>query len=122
MVKKLSSAWRWSEGEVNRLQEHFELRYGSAEEDWWNEWLPVALVGPPSDGVFSVQFLVNEDIRRREPNILSIVTAEINFYLVELGERDPWAYLQYHCGTASNIYSRVHWAYFNPTKREEANP
>ena len=25
---------------------------------------------------------------------------------------DPWSYAIYHCGTAANIYSPVHWSYF----------
>ena len=40
------------------------------------------------------------------------VTKELTFYLVEKGEKDPWRYAIYHCGTASNIYSQVHWGYF----------
>lgn len=40
------------------------------------------------------------------------MTKELNFYLVEKGEKDPWQYAIYHCGTASNIYSDVHWGYF----------
>lgn len=120
MVDTLPKVWRWQEAVVNRRHEHFELRYGSADENWWEDWLPVALVGLPSEGVFPVQFLVDENIRRREPNIFSRVTKELNFYLIELGERDPWAYAQYHCSTASNLYSSVHWAYFKPKEKEEA--
>jgi hypothetical protein len=37
---------------------------------------------------------------------------ELDFYLVEKLERDPWAYAVYHCGTGANMYSRVHWSYF----------
>ncbi len=37
---------------------------------------------------------------------------ELNFYLVEKGEPDPWAYAKYHCTTASNLYSSVHWSYY----------
>ena len=38
------------------------------------------------------------------------VAKELDFYLVEKGEVDPWVYAAYHCGTTSNVYSDVHWA------------
>jgi len=40
------------------------------------------------------------------------VTRELNFYLIEKGEDNPWAYAKYHCSTASNIYSSVHWGLY----------
>lgn len=118
MAKTLAKAWRWREAAVNRRRDHFELRYGSADNGGWDEWLPVALVGLPEEGVFPVQFLIDENIRRREPNILSDLTKELDFYLVELGERDPWAYAQYHCGTASNAYSSIHWSFYAPKDKQ----
>jgi hypothetical protein len=41
----------------------------------------------------------------------------LDFYLVERRERNPWAYAIYHCGTGSNMYSKVHWSYF-PSGRQ----
>jgi hypothetical protein len=40
------------------------------------------------------------------------VRQELDFYLVQLEEPDPWRYAIYHCTTAANIYSSVHWGYF----------
>ncbi|MFH0818047.1 MAG: hypothetical protein V1909_05450, partial [Candidatus Micrarchaeota archaeon] len=37
---------------------------------------------------------------------------ELDFYLVEKDEPDPWAYALYHCNTGANMFSRVHWSYF----------
>ena len=37
---------------------------------------------------------------------------ELNFYLVELRNENPWDYAIYHCGTASNMYSTTRWAYY----------
>ena len=37
---------------------------------------------------------------------------ELNFYLIELKEKDPWSYACYHCSTATNLYSKVHWEYY----------
>ncbi len=36
----------------------------------------------------------------------------LDFYLVGLNKPDPWAYAIYHCNTAANMYSEVHWSYF----------
>ena len=38
---------RRQKGGVDRTQDHFELRYGSAKDSGWDEWIPVAVVGPP---------------------------------------------------------------------------
>jgi hypothetical protein len=45
-------------------------------------------------------------------DVIAKVEREISYYLLELNESDPWAYAQYHCGTASNVYSDVHWPFF----------
>jgi DNA invertase Pin-like site-specific DNA recombinase len=34
------------------------------------------------------------------------------FYLIDKEEPNPWGYAQYYCGTGSNIYSPVRWAFF----------
>ena len=51
----------------------------------------------------------HDDARRAEME--AAVRRELDFYLVELGEKDPFAYARYHCGTAANLYSRVHWSF-----------
>ena len=43
---------------------------------------------------------------------VSDVKKEIQFYLIDLKKPDPWGYAKYHCGTESNIYSPVHWSFF----------
>jgi hypothetical protein len=37
------------------------------------------------------------------------VKKELLYYLIELEEPDPWLYAKYHCTTALNWYSMVHW-------------
>jgi len=109
---------QWQTGPVDRTKEHFELRYGSIEDAGWSAWTPIALIGPAMRGVVQVQFLVEPgDPENAEP--VSNVKREIQFYLFELGERDPWTYAQYHCGTTSNAISKVHWSFFDPGKRVE---
>ena len=36
---------------------------------------------------------------------------ELRYYLLDKGEPDPWNYAQYHCITAANLYSAVHWSF-----------
>ena len=111
MVKKDRKGWAWRVGSVDRMAEQFELRYGSSEAGW-DDWLPVALVGPPSEKVFVVEFLIDEKQMPHCAEIIKQVKEELDFFLVELGERDPWLCAQYHCRTASNVYSSIHWSYF----------
>jgi hypothetical protein len=83
-----------------------KLVYGDAE-------LPVALVAKPVGHTFVVEFLQIPEIDQSEyDRIKRAVTWQLTYYLVELGEKDPWKYAIYHCGTASNLYSDVHWGYF----------
>ena len=95
--------WSWAEREVAREQPHLMLSHDEHDA-------PVALVGAPVGGIFPVQFLVSrgsdDEVMRR---VVADTVRELDYYLIELGEPDPWAYAGYHCGTAANLYSRVHW-------------
>ena len=103
--KSESTLWEWKEGKVDRAATHMRLVYGDAE-------LPVALVAKPVGNTFVVEFLPIPELDQGEYERIKLaVTKELTFYLVEMGE-DPWRYAIYHCGTASNIYSDVHWGYF----------
>ncbi len=97
-------AWQWREGAVDRCQDHFELRYGSADAS--GDWLPVALVGPASRQSFVVEFLIDRADENHQ-EIVKEVVGELDFYLVAKGEPDPWTYAKYHCGTAANVYSAL---------------
>jgi|SRR5580698_6682863 hypothetical protein len=111
--------WSWRQGTVDRTGDHFELRYGSANDSGWDEWVPVALVGPPINGVFDVQFLVDQ-ANESQAQFVGPLIEELDFYLVEKGEPNPWTYAKYHAGTSSNVYSSIHWSFFpkRPAKRE----
>jgi len=102
--------WKWIQGRVDTTQNHFELSYGE-------DPTVVALVGRGEQGTFIVQFL--ED-HLRDTKCLKAVTRELDFYLCQLKERDPWVYAKYHCRTASNLYSKVHWG-FNPSSAGDKN-
>lgn len=91
------SDWQWTEGTVDRQGEHLQIT-------WGDDHNPVALVGRGSGRMFVVQFLAC----RTPPE----VRRELDFYLTQVGGPDPWAYAIYHCGTAANVYSEVHWHYY----------
>ncbi len=104
-----STRWEWKEGKVDRSAPHMKLFYG----DWGESALPVALVAEPVGQSFAVEFLQVPELAQGEYEPLKqAVIKELTFYLVDKGEKDPWQYAIYHCGTASNIYSKVHWGYF----------
>jgi hypothetical protein len=65
-------------------------------------------VGAPSGEVFPVQFLLG-GASPAEQKMVQDAKDELTFYLAEKGEKDPWAYALYHCNTAANLYSSVHW-------------
>ena len=107
------SDWTWAEGAVDPGQEHIEIRYGDASSAAYDQWIRVALVGPPVVRTFPVRWLSVS----LSPEILAAVRHELDFYLIEHPASfpdtgDPWRYVVYHCATAANVYSKVHWSYF----------
>ena len=101
--------WEWKEGKVDGSSPHMKLFVG----EWGESAVPVALVAKPVGNSFAVEFLEVPELDQSEyVRIKLAVMKELTFYLVEKGEPDPWKFAIYHCGTASNIYSEVHWRYF----------
>lgn len=105
--KKSRRSRKWTEGFVDTEEEHIKISYG-------NDSVPVALVAPPGKRVFTVQFVLSANLSTTDPyqKILEETRKELDFYLIEKREENPWAYAIYHCGTAANIYSRVHWGHY----------
>jgi hypothetical protein len=104
-----SSTWR--RAAVDPSTEHLALFYGSPDEDV-DCWSPVARIGRPVDGVFPVEFIGEPDTARTEE--LAAAQQQLDYYLVDLGASDPWAYAVYHATTLANLYSRVHWVVVQP--------
>lgn len=96
---------------MDTRNEHMELRYGDLNHQKPDDFVSVAVVSPPSKFTFVVQFLVDYDSGLNK-DMVEAVRKELDFYLVEKGEHDPWQYCKYHCTTAANLYSKVHWLYF----------
>ena len=113
---------RWEEGQVDRTKEHFELLYGS-QDDECSKWTPVAVVGLPKAGIVQVHFLVERGDPRNS-DVVSDAAKEIQYYLIDLGEPDPWTYAKHHCGTASNLYGNFHWSFCEPGNqvKDERSP
>src|SRR5262249_165479 len=88
----------------------------------YEQWLPIALIGNPTNHVFPVRWLVSPGSPSHK-QMIDAVKRKLDFYLVEKRETDPWAYAKYHCNTSANIYSSVHWSYFpngNPGQRHSS--
>lgn len=111
--------WSWREGDVDVEEEHIELRYGDAGESDFEQWVPIALIGKPTNRVFPVRRLMSPDNPSHE-QMINAARKDLDFYLLEKGEANPWEYAIYHCNTAANMYSKVHWSYFPNRKRGKA--
>jgi len=110
IIKKEGNGYRLLDGVVDPHKEHIGIQYGGNGE-------VVAHIAPGSGKTFTVEFLVDsESFTNEKGSILEKVQQEITFYLLEHGPRsvfgDPWKYAKYHCGTAANIYSSVHWGWY----------
>ena len=103
----------WREGPVDKTNEHMRLFYGDA--DAGTQPLEVALLAPAKRGQvdsYVVEFVPPRDGKTLSREVRTAVEKEINYYLLEKDEKDPWQYAIYHCGTAANVYSPVHWSYY----------
>jgi hypothetical protein len=115
-MKKAQAQSRWEDGVVGEGTEHIELRHGDAAATPYEDWRPIARIGKPRHHRFPVQWLLKGDTVEDQA-VIADARRELDFYLVEKKEPDPWAYARYHCNTGANMYSRVHWSYF-PSGRE----
>lgn len=101
-------------GLVDRDRQHIELVCGDANELGLSSFVPVALAAPLRADDFVVQYTVDaDDLSTELLDLLVGVQAELEFYLIDKHEPDPWAYAVYHCSSWANLYSSVHWVYFS---------
>jgi hypothetical protein len=71
---------------------------------WAKDGSVICNVQPENNDSFVVQF--EDGVYKR---IIREAEKELDFYLIELQEPNPWKYAKYHCSTASNLYSMVRW-------------
>ena len=115
-----SSITAWRLGKVSGDAGCLGVQYGVPAGASQRDWIPIALVAPPVAGVADVEFLV-ERAHRGFANAVEAVEEELQFYLVEKGEPDPWDYLsRHHVGQLANEYGRVQWGYFSTPLAAEA--
>lgn len=99
--------WSWREASVDPRGAHVDLLYGPGDDDP-ESWVLVARVGPPRGRVFPVQWVVDpKGVENKD--WIEAAAHDLDYYLKDIGQPEPWSYAQYHCGTASNLYHRVHW-------------
>lgn len=121
-------AWKWTAGPVDTDKDHIKLWHGkrvhqdSKGRIYQYAKAPAARVMRGPGKSFIVQFLLStRSTNKRTVRILKDVRRELDFYLLEVGGRNPWAYARYHCGTMANWYSKVHWQW-RPKKSKERPP
>lgn len=107
----MGEAGLWVEDAVDSSGEHMCLCFGEA-------WKPVALLAPAAEGRYAVEFLVDRASSPEAEEAVSEARKALDFYLGELNEPDPWAYAIHHCGTASNLYSPIHWEHHLPNEED----
>jgi hypothetical protein len=92
---------------VDARADHLRLHYGCADLDPAG-WVLAARVGRPEGRVFPVQWLVDPQVVANK-DLVEAVTRDLDFYLKDVGQPDPWSYAQYLCESSSNLYGYVHW-------------
>jgi len=126
--RKAGRGWRWVEGVVDTNDDHIKIRHGKPPTEDQSRSVgarnnPVVLVARGRGKTFTVQFLLTpRRSDRRSAAILKDVRRELDFYLIDHVSPDPWAYAQYHCYTAANVYSKVHWGWYPKGPRRSSEP
>ena len=101
------TGWKWAEGFVDPSAEHIELYYGDSKSSP-RSWRRIAMVGKPECGTFPVTWIANAN-DTEEAIMIETARKDLDFYLLDAGGPDPWVYAKYHCSTAANMYSLIHW-------------
>ena len=70
----------------------------------------VARVSAPKDNVIQLELLI-DDSTPHDAEVIADVRRQVHWLFVEKGEAKPWVYAHYHCTTAANVYSAVHWGW-----------
>ncbi len=87
----------WHRGQIDISKEHIELLWAKDES-------VICYVQPIDNDSFIVEF--EDGVNKKRINAAE---KELDFYLIELNESDPWKYAKYHCGSTCNLYSSVRW-------------
>jgi hypothetical protein len=88
----------WHTGQVDVGKEHIELL-------WSKDKRLICRLQPEGNNSFIVQFENDIDEQR-----IKAAEKELDFYLIELNERNPWTYAKYYCASTCNWYLEVRWS------------
>lgn len=107
--------WEWKLGEVDTSRRFFELKYGY-------DPAPVARINLGENKIFIVQFILPAHIKTEQyREILKEIIYEVELYLINNSEPDPFSYMIKHTLKCANIYSRVHWRYYPSGSKRPIN-
>ncbi|MBI4614789.1 MAG: hypothetical protein HY720_14355 [Planctomycetes bacterium] len=99
----------WQEGQVDPEGEHVRLTWHEPEPG--EKRVSVARIAPSGPGTLAVEFLAKEALEHETREMLRLAREEIDNYLLEKLEPDPWRYAIHHCGTVANLHSSIRWSY-----------
>jgi len=103
------SGWYWEEGKVDSGSEHIKVGYGGYDKPI----IAIAMVAPGKGKSFVVEFLLRkDDLEPKKKNLYDKVLRQLDYFLVELNDPNPWTYAIYHCGSTANEFSNIRWAYY----------
>jgi len=99
----------WVEGQVRRNGEYLKLWYDPDQDDTGVSWLTVAVLGPPADGVATIEYLVDP----LDPANAQAVEAIARDLEIILRQHGGWAYaIRWATSSVGNFYGNVHWGLF----------
>jgi len=99
----------WVEGEVRRNGEYLKLWYDPNHDDSGSSWLTVAVLGPPSGGVATVEYIIDP----LDPANAQAVEAVARDLEIILRQQGGWAYaIRWATSSIGNICGDVHWRFF----------
>jgi uracil-DNA glycosylase len=106
--------WKLVNGAVDPSGDYFKIVYGDYP-------YPYVLLAKGEGKTFILQLFPGDTSSDAIfQTAIEEIAEEIKFYMLELGEIDPWAYAKYHTTTASNLYSDVHWHYFKKGQLDDS--
>lgn len=99
----------WVEGHVSRKGEYIKLWYDPDHDDSGTSWRTVAVVGPPSDGVATIEYII-DSLDPANAQAVEAVAGDLNIILRQHG---GWAYaIRWATSSVGNFYGNVHWGLF----------
>lgn len=102
VLESLSPVCLWKRGTVNPGAEHIELIYNDQ---------CIARVATPADNTFVVEFLLDAS-QSAHASIVKWAESQLDHYLVEEKDLDPWEHAKSRCSPESNGHSSLKWMYY----------